>query len=157
MVFFSARWVYRPCVCMFSVLSLCVLIWGDMLVSTFLTNGKAIKFHPVLLFTSLSLPAFLRLCSLCCIIPRPLGLVIMITCCPPLWLLCTGHPLSLLLHICLKTHTYTHARMHTNIHTLSFCSLPQEFHAWLAKGGVGGCPDAFPQWLLDPGYFGIAY
>ncbi len=55
--------------------------------------------------------------------------------------------LSLPLYLSENTHT----------HTLSFCSLPQEFHAWLAKGGAGGCPDAFPQWLLDPGYFGIAY
>lgn len=50
------------CLCMFSVLSLCVLIWGDKLVSTFLTNGKAIKFRPVLLFyLSLSpcIPAFM--------------------------------------------------------------------------------------------------
>ncbi len=36
-------------------LYLCVLIWGDKLVSTFLMNGKAIKFRAVLLFTSLSL------------------------------------------------------------------------------------------------------
>ncbi len=50
------------CLCMFSVLSLCVLIWGDKLVSTFLTNGKANKFRPVLLFyLSLSpcIPAFM--------------------------------------------------------------------------------------------------
>ncbi len=110
--------------------------------------GKPLRFSAVLLLPlSLSLPAFLHLCSLCCIIPRPLSSVIMIICCPPLCLLCIGHPLSLFPYICLKTHT----------HTLSFCSLPQEFHAWLAKGGAGGCPDAFPQWLLDPGYFGIAY